>query len=275
MTVTPPMSVPEVQRISLFSLLGYVEKDLSPAPPDDPLRAEAIQLLQAEFTVLLSRDAALKGLIDRLLKADCQAVVFGGWVRDLILGRSRGEAVASRDIDMVTHGPKPLAELMPPSVRRSIFGGFCMEASTTQLDIWELQHTYLIVERQLPVRFETLPRTTVFRCNSLIFRPAEFFGTPDIMEAGALRAIQERVVDFQAREVPLPQVQASRAVIYAAKLGFRLAPEVADFIADLCRLQSNLEMIEAGVRTYCPSRHAAAAQRLLRSLCRECPQSEE
>ncbi len=268
------MHLSEVQKIPLFPLLGYAEKDLSPAPLDDPLRAAAIPLLQAEFTALLSRDSALKSLTDRLLKANCQAVVFGGWVRDLILG-SRGEAVASRDIDLVTHGPRPLAELMPPSVRRSIFGGFSMDATTTQVDIWELQHTYLIVERQLPVLFETLPKTTVFRCNSLIFRPAEFFGAPGLLEAGALKAIEERVVDFQAREVPLPQVQASRAVIYAAKLGFHLASEVADFIADLCRLQSNLEMIEAGVRTYCPARHAAAAQRLLRSLCRERPQSEE
>jgi hypothetical protein len=52
--------------------------------------------------------------------------------------------------------------------------------------------------------------------------------------------------------------------MYAAKLGFTLAPEVCEFMRAVCRSLEDVAMVESGLRQFCPPMYLMDAQRVIR-----------
>jgi hypothetical protein len=251
--------------IPLYELSTFVSKQDRGVPSSARLRRALIGRLQTDFTELVRGDEVLGQIVRRLQSTSSRAVVFGGWVRDRLISLHCGRSILPRDIDLVVHGldARQLRQLLPANSRENIFGGLNVPTATTQLDIWPLDRTHMIVRRRLPIQFDTLPRTTVFRINSIVFYPKELFADPELSDAGCFDAIATRVVDFQSREVPLPLVQVARALMYATKLQFDLADEVAAFIRQVCVGPDELRTVEVGLRDYCPKEFVSGARALL------------
>ncbi|MEI9935824.1 MAG: hypothetical protein WDO69_01240 [Pseudomonadota bacterium] len=236
-----------------------------PAPSTTTHTGPLPDALQAELETLVRADSVICKLLSTLSMHNTRAAIFGGWVRDGIRRASGSFAGAARDVDIVVDGPAvaSLRRLLGTEARENIFGGFSLATETTHLDIWPLAKTYLIERQALPVQFEVLPQTTVFRINSVVFLPAQFDCGPMIYERGCLDALANRVISFQAEEIPLPQLQAARAVMYAARFNFGIDEEVVEMVRATCADSAALATVRAGLRTYCPGDHLAAAMDIL------------
>jgi len=219
---------------------------------EDSYKKRIACFLQDRFDQLLEADYLLREYLSRLIRSGAKAVVFGGWARDRVIEMTRLHPCVSRDIDMVSHGMLGVVDMLGPTATINVFGGVGLPASTIHFDAWDLPNTFLIRRHSLPIDFSVLPRTADYTCNALIFMPNQFFDEPKVVDFGAIAAIDKRVIDFQADEVVLPVNQASRSIILAARLNFRLSETVAEFLRKMCTSQSvNLQILE-GLQEYCP-----------------------
>jgi hypothetical protein len=224
--------------------------------------------LQLHFDYLVDNDPLFASFVSALIASGGLAVVFGGWVRDAIISLKKGVAFQPRDIDIVIDGPNhdELDQMLPQSRKVNIFDGFTIQMSSLHLDTWILKNTYLISKFDLPIHFRMLPKTTVFRINSIIFYPAQFWTQPDLYEHGCIDAISRRAIDFQSSIIPLPMIQVARAVIYATKLAFDIETDVLDFIKTVCDNTKNIEKVMEGIDLYGAGRLKAEAKALLQSI---------
>jgi hypothetical protein len=260
--------VTSLHDLPLFTVPQFIPK----RPTVDTIEATLlIEELQQRFYALISRDRLFAELISRLLSRNAKAVVIGGWVRDHLLSLRGGKLIQPHDIDLVVDGVDDLQllEIMPIDFKRNIFNGLKAEMSSTPLDIWLLQHTCLIQKLSLPAVFETLPLTTEFRINSVIFYPMPLWATSKLMDAGCLESISNQVLDFRTNQLPFPLVQAARAVIYGAKLNLRLHAEICTFIRHVCIDRETIFSIEKGIAEFCPSPHRKSALALLHHIVPE------
>ena len=208
--------------------------------------------LQKQLECIRSTDPIVEQLFSGVEAAGGKCVVFGGWARDQVLSKRLSKTLTPRDLDIVVDGisSAELKLLLPYDVQANIFGGFSA-SSSVHLDVWTLESTYLMRRLGLPVAFETLPATTVFRINSLAFGPEEFWGEPVILDAGFYEAIHKREVSFRSNVLPFPSIQAARAVIYSTKLKFALGPTVVDFIRDVCSDAVAMRQVREGLESFC------------------------
>jgi len=224
----------------------------------------AVAEIQRRFDEFLEQDEILCKLISKLKRLSIEAVVFGGWVRDQYSSIVNGDAVKSKDIDIVVRIPKgkKLEEILSEYKHDvTIFGGIVIESTTSKIDIWNLEDTWLIKERNLNCCFTTLPTTTVFSINSVVFFPSQIHGQGKIVGAGFESAIANRELAFTSDRIPFPEFQVVRALVYSQKLSLRLNEEVEGFIVDICKSPFVAKKVRDGVLAYCPEIYQSNAIR--------------
>jgi hypothetical protein len=199
--------------------------------------ADFTRYLQNQLTQLRANDKALDTVFANLARSRARAVIFGGWVRDQLLQFHGAGKIQSRDIDVVVDSinETALLKLLPKQRRINTYNGFFVKTAKIRLDIWRLESTLVIAHKKRPNKFESLPGTTPFRIESVIFKPAPFWRTPTLEEHGFFQAMEKKMVDFQCEYVSFPQLQACRAVLFSLRLGFKISPEVQDFISSVLR----------------------------------------
>ncbi len=210
--------------------------------------------IQVNFNQLIKDDEELSNIINNLSNNLVKAVIFGGWVRDYTCNYLQQQNYKPRDIDIVVNGLNfnQLQKFLPSNTKINIFGGFLIETSKIKIDIWLLKDTYLIKRLNLDVKFNQLPETTVFRINSIIFKPQQFWSKPDIFDLGCVDALVNKVIDFQSTYIPLPEIQVARALIYSAKFKFSLKLEVHNFIRMICNSDVEITNQKNNLLLYCP-----------------------
>lgn len=239
-------------QIPLCKIEGYVNKGVK-LSPNYISKHELIDYLQWNFDLLLQQDHVLRDILLAVRNLSGSAVVFGGWVRDHISAHQTHRKPRPRDLDIVVNGLSftQLKRLLPLKTEVNLFGGFSTLTTANKLDIWLLENTYLIARMELPVTFETLPGTTVFRLNSIVFQPQPLWTEASLLDLGCIEAISKKVVDFQSALIPLPCVQVARALIYSAKLEFRLDSKIIAFIQSVCSDQAIVDQVKQGLASYC------------------------
>ncbi|TFW61412.1 hypothetical protein CT676_07835 [Bradyrhizobium sp. MOS001] len=140
--------------------------------------------------------------------------------------------------------------LPPVDVRPTIFGGVQSSAPPVPFDIWPLRETFLIRALKLPASFESLLSTADFNINAALYFPAQGSAPSSILDAGMLSALDSHLISFNASDLPFPVLQCARLAAYAAKLHFRLAPSVLEFMKQVLADQGNQREVVAGLDRY-------------------------
>jgi hypothetical protein len=235
-------------------------------PAADSIVIVAAEGLQQEFDRLLKEDVRLAVWVREMQRLELQVTIFGGWVRDRLVEQVHKRTCASRDIDLVSHGRVSVLEALPGDAVLNHFGGVGLQGSTLHVDAWNLQNTFLVRRHGLPVSFYHLPLTADYTVNAVVFKPAQFFQSSELIDRGAVNAIWNGVLEFAADEVAQPLIQAARAVILAVRLELTPSPTVRSFVRVVCCSAANLETVVNGIRTYCPASSVEGALSLLRNI---------
>ena len=170
-----------------------------------------------------------------LHNAGSQALLVGGCVRDLLLGR------APKDFDVATDArPEQVLALFPGALKVGAqFGVVLVKSGEAQVEVatFRSDHSYSDGRRPGRVEFESDPRQDALRrdftFNAMFLDPRsgevlDFTGGRRDLEDGILRAIgnpEERFAEDHLRML--------RAVRFAARFQFRIEPETAAAIARL------------------------------------------
>jgi putative nucleotidyltransferase with HDIG domain len=192
-------------------------------------------------------------IVGRLRERGYQALLVGGCVRDLLLGR------APKDYDVATDAlPAQVVEIFPRSgMVGAHFGvvlvrgdGGVVEVATFRSDL-----DYVDGRRPEGVQFRSSAREDALRrdftINGLFLDPVsgdtlDYVGGMADLRNGVIRAIGDARVRFQEDHLRL-----LRAVRFAARLGFIIATETLD-----------------GMREMAPAVHRVAAERVREELVR-------
>ena len=237
-----------------------------PSPPGPSFTAQARQYLQDSFDSLLAQDPELSGVVLRMQSEGMLGVVFGGWARDRLFEHMLRRECPSRDIDFVAWGKASVATVFPPEAVRNPFGGVGIGGSRIHIDAWDLPNTFLIRRNSLRVEFDQLPATADYNVNAVVFRPAQFFGVPGLLDGGAANAFASGQLDFMADEVAQPRVQAARALILSARFDLTLSDTVRSFVKYVCKTSDSIEAVKGGLADYCPPQFLSRANGILQSL---------
>jgi putative nucleotidyltransferase with HDIG domain len=165
-------------------------------------------------------------IITRLRDHGYQALLVGGCVRDLLLGRE------PKDYDVATDArPDQIEALFPRSgLVGAQFGVILVREGDAVVEVATFRSDldYLDGRRPEGVRFETSPRADALRrdftINGLFLDPfsgeiLDFVGGKEDLQNGVIQAIGDPKLRFQEDHLRL-----IRAVRFAARLGFRIAP---------------------------------------------------
>lgn len=166
-------------------------------------------------------------ICERLLHNVYQALLVGGCVRDLLLGRE------AADYDVATDAtPEQVMRLFPGSIGVGAeFGVVVVPQDGTKVEVATFRSDVGYSDGRHPDRvvYSTTPKEDVqrrdFTINGLLMRHdtgevLDFVGGQADLKAGVIRAIGEP--DRRFRE---DKLRLMRAVRFAARLGFRIEPE--------------------------------------------------
>jgi predicted acylesterase/phospholipase RssA len=266
----PPFNPEDLDRAQLLQVEGkqklqgdviyrrYLEND------------PATQYVQQQFDRLLELDPFVKSLVESLKAKRLAAVIIGGWVRDSLLGRDRGQGPRPHDIDLVVDGAsqKTLATILPEPTKRTVFGGFTYLREPTSVDLWPLRETFLANHFGLEPSLPSLLRVTDFNVNSILFLPQQLFDVPALFDGGCIDALAKREVDFHFEWLTMPVVQVARLVHFASKLNFTLSEEVRRFIVSTCSTSIAKEQVVDNLDEHCPAEYLSKAKKTLESIVR-------
>ncbi|GAA6617557.1 hypothetical protein [Scytonema sp. NUACC26] len=245
-----------------------LEQQKTYKPVTESLKLALIERLQWNFDQVINSDRVLCDILTALYNQSAKAVVFGGWVRDHVSSYVLQQNFQPRDIDVVVDGLDfhQLQKLLPSDNKVNIFCGFSIETSTNKIDIWLLKDTYLIKELNLELNFDILPQTTVFRINSIIFKPEQLWSVPDIYDFGCIDALKDKVLDFQSCLIPFPEIQVARAIVYSVKLNLKIKPEIINFIRMICNSEEVRANLTNNLLINCPRQLLTKCLTLLKSI---------
>lgn len=173
---------------------------------------------------LLSKDVVLAAEVARVRKCG-NAVVFGGWVRDVVHAIIHSEVQNSRDFDIVVNGS--LSRIMGSEINH--FGGHRLHCSgELKIDCWELARTVAFARRLLPPSFPNLLSSTVYRLNGCFID----LQTLSLQGEGAIGDIRDRKISFNCIGYldMYPEFQAFRAIDLRDRFGYALDEEVRRFV---------------------------------------------
>ncbi len=243
----------------------------SSSPPEKLNDPQAIKAIQVKFDELIKDDSILSTIFDDLKAASIPAVVFGGWVRDQYISFKNNINLNPRDIDIVVKVPKgrSLDAILTTKYEKTMFGGFVVKTDRFSLDIWPVKDTYLIKELALKPEIETLPSTTVFSINSVIFYPSQLHEKSMILESGFIKAVDSNLIAFRSSRIPFPTVQVARAIMYSAKCSFKIHDEVKVFIKSECKSPYKIQAILDGINKYSPQKYKEKSIEIFNALLNE------
>lgn len=186
--------------------------------------------------------ALAAAVIERLRAAGYSAWLVGGCVRDLLLGRP------PQDFDVATSArPERVAALFPGAqFVGAHFGVALVRESGAEVEVatFRSDHAYADGRRPEAVDFETDPRQDVLRrdftVNGLLMDPVtgetlDFVGGRADLDARLVRAIGDPEARFAE-----DHLRMLRAVRFAARLGFAIAPATFEAIR---RLHARIRLI--------------------------------
>lgn len=175
-----------------------------------------------------------------------QPYLFGGLLRDiLILGRRQ----RPRDIDVVITGGESedfAAGVLPYIRHRNRFGGFRLELSKWQMDVWSLEKTWAFQHfRNLDPRPQNLPRTTFLNVEAIAVSIEEGAEPGKIYEHNFFHAISVRTIDINFEDNPYPELAAVRALSTAIRIRFALSPRLGKYILNIEKRVGSSRLVAA------------------------------
>ena len=214
--------------------------------------SELKRLLLDEVGSFFRRSGALwkQPILDVLTefrKSNVEAVVFGGTLRSLLVSRIfDGKVGRPRDVDVVVAGASvaTLEEQFNDLVaRRNRFGGLQLKQGLWSFDIWPLRETWAFrQDGNDSASFADLPYTTVFNIEAIAVeawpkgsRQRAIFSGDDQFFEGIL----SRTIELNRPNTAFPELTVVRGIVMAAELGFKIGPQLSDYIAEVGPNQSD------------------------------------
>jgi len=183
---------------------------------------------------------AIAMMIRELRSAAGPAVIFGGTLRSLMLGRLAASPRFGRprDLDIVVSGTTVdslKAKLHEHVVRQTRFGGLQLERNNWHFDVWPLEKTWALVHDQsLETTFRSLPSTTFFNLEAIAVdvwadpgRGRAIYSGNDQFFDGLL----DRTIEINREENPFPALCVVRSLVLASSTNFWLGPRLSRYLS--------------------------------------------
>lgn len=171
----------------------------------------------------IQEDATVERLIAKLNRCG-PAVIFGGAVRDWIIGKT------PRDIDIVLDCPNNSLEFLSNfKAQKNRFGGYYIKIGNLELDIWNLDSTWAFSkDPQFKKNLKTLTQTVFFNMDAVLF----YLDTNHLQDDGFTQAMESRVLDIVYEPNPFPYLCVSKALCALTKYDMRPSENLKRFIAE-------------------------------------------
>ena len=178
-------------------------------------------------------------VLSELRKSSVQAVVFGGTLRSLLVSRIfEGKLGRPRDVDVVVTGTSvPALEEQFNDIisRRNRFGGLQLKRGSWTFDVWPLSDTWAFRQDSNDSgSFADLPSTTVFNIEAIAVEAWSKGGRPRTIFSGDdqfFEGILSKTIELNRPNTTFPELTVVRAVVMAVELGFRIGPQLSNYIA--------------------------------------------
>lgn len=191
-------------------------------------------------------------VLERVKENRWNAVLFGGVLRDLMLGIRQHRA---RDVDIVIDGVSAdeLQFVFRDLVfRRNRFGGLQLVHGGLAVDVWPLHATWAFQHLgETATSFSKLPTTTFLNIEAVAVEIATAERRPGrVFSSGFFQSLERRVLELNFPENPFPALCVVRALVIAKKLEFSIGPRLADYIRYYTQQFSLQELMVAQRRHY-------------------------
>lgn len=169
----------------------------------------------------LQENANIAQLIDKLSKAG-PAVIFGGAIRDWIVGKS------PRDIDLVLDCPdKSLNFLSQYKAEKNRFGGYYLKIDDVELDVWNLDSTWAFKrDSKFTKNLKSLTQTVFFNMDAVLF----YLDTGKLQDDGFSQAMESKALDIVYEPNPFPFLCVSKALCALHKYDMRPTDNLRRYI---------------------------------------------
>lgn len=184
--------------------------------------------------------SVIADMANDLKKEAIPAVIFGGTLRSLLLGRRshRRRFGRPRDLDIVVAGASIDAlreKLEQYVVRQTRFGGLQLQRGNWHFDVWPVDKTWAIVQdASLEANFEALPLTTFFNLEAIAVDLWAEPGRKRTIYSGDDRffdGLIEETIEINREENPFPALCVVRSLVFASNTGFWIGPQLARYLA--------------------------------------------
>jgi hypothetical protein len=174
----------------------------------------------------------LQKIFDRISDHDWTAVLFGGVLRDLMLGIGSHRP---RDVDIVVEGATSnelLRVFHDLVLRRNRFGGLQLARRGLAVDVWPLSATWAFSQfDDGQDTLSNLPKTTFLNIEAVAIEVANAVGRPrKVYSSGFFESLDQRVLELNFPQNPFPALCVVRSLVMARKLGFGIGPRLANYI---------------------------------------------
>lgn len=188
----------------------------------------------------------LKEVLADFRASDYNAYIFGGLLRDLMIGRLKSQP---RDIDIVigqTSADCVATTFSRYLKRRTRFGGLHLNNEGWLFDVWPLEETWAFRSGLgLTADFSELPKTTFLNVEAVAIELSSRPGkTRCVYSSGFFEGIANREVDINLEENPFPALCVVRSLITAARLQFSISSRLAKYIESAMQEIAIEELIE-------------------------------
>jgi hypothetical protein len=190
-------------------------------------------VLRERLRRFLNRSSKRRTLLRESLKplreSGQPAVVFGGFIRDLLL------QLPPRDVDLVVADEHLAAieERLKPFIRRhNRFGGLNVCANGWEFDIWAVGQTWAFQQGgNWNKTFEELPKTTFLNIEAAAMELWPGGKMRQVFEHNFLDAFVKRTIEINYEANPYPDFCITRSLIAAVKLKFNIGEKLTQYIA--------------------------------------------
>lgn len=164
-------------------------------------------------------------LLSRIFHNVDSVAIFGGYIRDHILNSLYYKYLTAHDLDVVVQNTHQLDNYI---ILKNRFEGNTIFVHNIRIDFWELKDTFSIKKKNTSISIETLPETTVFNCNSVVYD----IRSCRLYESGFFKSLEMKTIDFNdiSYLYEFKEMQAIRAYYLSKKLKFKLSTDIIDFV---------------------------------------------